>query len=59
MMKVKQKISGGFRTWTGAEHFAAVRSYLMTARKHGVSMFKATQMALAGIPFIPDLALPE
>jgi len=59
MMKVKQKISGGFRTWTGAEHFAAVRTYLMTARKHGVSMLKATHMALVGTPFIPDPALPE
>ena len=53
MMKVKQKISGGFRTWHGAECFAAVRSYLMTARKHGLSMLRATEMALSGVPFIP------
>lgn len=32
MMKVKQKISGCFHTWAGAEAFAAVRSYLATAR---------------------------
>jgi len=56
MMKVKQKISGGFRTWDGAESFAAVRSYLMTARKYGLSMLRATHMALSGSPFIP---LPE
>ena len=57
MMKVKQKISGCFRTWTGAEVFAAVRSYLATARKQGVSMLKAAYLAFVGSPFIP--AIPE
>lgn len=57
MMKVKQKISGCFRTWSGAEVFAAVRSYLATARKQGISMLHAAQMAFAGTPFIP--AIPE
>lgn len=57
MMKVKQKISGCFRTWAGAEGFAAVRSYLATARKQGLSMLHATYMAFLGTPFIP--ALPE
>lgn len=55
MMKVKQKISGGFRTWAGAEVFAAIRSYLSTARKQGISMLQATQLALLGTPFIPSL----
>lgn len=57
MMKVKQKISGGFRTWAGAEVFAAVRTYLATARKQGMSMLNATYLAFAGSPFIP--AIPE
>ena len=57
MMKVQQKISGCFRTWTGAEIFAAVRSYLATARKQGLSMLHAAQLAFLGSPFIP--ALPE
>lgn len=57
MMKVKQKISGCFRTWAGAEVFAALRSYLATARKQGVSMLRAAYLAFAGTPFIP--ALPE
>jgi transposase len=57
MMKVKQKISGCFRTWAGAEVFAAVRTYLATARKQGLSMLHATRLALLGTPFIP--AIPE
>lgn len=55
MMKVKQKISGCFRTWAGAEVFAAVRTYLATARKQGVSMLRAAYLAFAGTPFIPTI----
>ena len=33
MMKVKMKISGGFRTQEGAQAFAALRSVIATARK--------------------------
>jgi transposase len=35
MMKVKMKISGGFRTMAGAERFARLRSVVSTARKQG------------------------
>jgi transposase len=41
MMKLKQKISGCFRSEHGAEAFAAARSYIDTARKHGCSIFDA------------------
>jgi transposase len=57
MMKVKQKISGCFRTWQGAEVFAVVRTYLATARKQGISMLQAAYLAFSGTPFIP--AIPE
>lgn len=57
MMKVKQKISGCFRTWQGAEVFAAVRTYLVTARKQGVSMLHAAYLVFCAKPFIP--AIPE
>jgi transposase len=33
MMKLRQKISGGFRAVAGAEDFAVIRSVLSTARK--------------------------
>jgi transposase len=58
MMKVKQKISGCFRTLQGAVRFCELRSYLSTARKHGVSMFTALVDALSGYPFIPSLLHP-
>jgi transposase len=35
MMKVKMKISGGFRTMAGARTFARLRSVIATARKQG------------------------
>jgi transposase len=40
MMKVKMKISGGFRTKAGAETFAALRSIISTARKQGWDILK-------------------
>ncbi len=41
MMKLKQKISGCFRSKKGAQYFARIRSYIMTARKQGVNVFDA------------------
>ncbi|MEO5332589.1 MAG: transposase, partial [Magnetococcus sp. YQC-5] len=35
MMKLRQKISGGFRSQQGAEDFAVIRSLISTAKKQG------------------------
>src|SRR5471032_485197 len=41
MMKLRQKISGGFRSVDGAEDFAVIRSLLSTARKQGWDILHA------------------
>jgi len=51
MMKVKQKISGGFRSLEGAMDFAIIRSFISTAKKQGWNLiYTLTQDAqiLAG-----------
>ncbi len=55
MVKIKQKVSGGFRTRTGAEMFCAIRSYISTVRKHGQNVIAAIYNALTGSPFIPSV----
>lgn len=52
-VKVKQKVSGGFRTLEGAQGFAQIRGYLSTARKNVVNGFAAIRDVFAGCPFIP------
>lgn len=47
MMKVKQKISGCFRTMRGAEVFCLIRGFLSTQRKQGLNLFSSIQLALA------------
>jgi len=54
MVKVKQKVSGGFRTLEGAQRFGRIRGYLSTARKHANNVFEAIQDAFQGQPFIPS-----
>jgi transposase len=41
MAKVKQKISGGFRSDQGANDFATIRSVISTAKKHGWNVIQA------------------
>jgi transposase len=46
MMKLRQKISGGFRSMVGAEDFSVIRSLISTARKQGWDILRT----LAGRP---------
>lgn len=50
MPKVKQKISGCFRTLKGAENFAIIRSYLDTLNKHGHNLLDALRLAFQNQP---------
>ncbi len=54
MIKVRLKISGGFRTLHGAQHFARIRSYISTARKQGCNILDSITAAIQGYPFLPS-----
>lgn len=54
MMKVHQKISGGFRTPEGATIFCRLRSYLATMSKQGVHCLTALQQLFLGSPIFPS-----
>jgi transposase len=53
MIKVKQKVSGTFRTCSGADIFCDIRSYISTVRKQGENVLSALHDALLARPFIP------
>lgn len=54
MMKVQQKISGCFRSWTGARIFARHRTLISTARKQGWNIFQTIKLAVSE-PFLPNI----
>jgi transposase len=56
MVKLQQKISGCWRTPAGAEAFLALRSYLATARKHGMNPQAVLGQLFQGRPWLPTPA---
>lgn len=59
MPKLKQKVSGCFRSAGGAEQFATIRSYLSTLRKQAVDLFQALVLTFQETPPMPRLAMAE
>jgi transposase len=54
MSKLRIKISGCMRSMTGAEEFCAIRSYLATAARHGISALDALTRAFQASAWIPE-----
>jgi len=55
MIKVKLKVSGGFRSGEGAGAFCRVRSYLSTMRKQGRPLLSALESLFRGDPVYPTV----
>jgi transposase len=58
MIKLHEKISGGWRSMDGARGFLNVRSYLATARKQGRGMLQVLTGVFEGQPWLPAAAGP-
>lgn len=55
MMKLKQKISGGFRSVEGAQMFCRLRGYISTLKKQGINVLDALTQVFLGNPIFPAL----
>ncbi|NPA71378.1 MAG: hypothetical protein GXO35_00990 [Gammaproteobacteria bacterium] len=59
MIKVKQKVSGAFRTLEGAQTFCDIRSYISKVRKQQMDVLEAITDAFLGRPFLPAAVEPR
>ena len=57
MVKVKIKVSGGFRTKEGACMFARIRAAISTIQKQGKKIFDSLASVFSGVPL--NLSSPE
>jgi len=55
MMKLRQKISGTFRSFQALVNFCRIRGYVSTARKNGLNALDALQRVFLGNPFVPTI----
>lgn len=53
MVKVKEKISGCFRSLAGAQQHARIRSYISTVKKQAADILNQLQNVFTGDPFTP------
>ncbi|HEX8035726.1 MAG TPA: IS66 family transposase [Ktedonobacterales bacterium] len=56
MLKVQQKVSGCFRSDSGAEAFSRIRGYLPTLSKQGAKLLTALETLFGGQPLYPSFA---
>lgn len=56
MLKVKQKISGLFRSYDGAKNFCRIRSFMSTVKKHGLNIHEQTYRLLTGEDIIEQFS---
>jgi len=65
MMKVKMKISGGFRDFDTGSAVSLIRSYISTIRKNGINVIEGIKSAIDNNPWMPNqdlnriLAIPH
>ena len=55
MIKVKQKVSGCFRSQTHAGYFASIRGYISTIKKNNRNVLEEIRNAFQQNPFIPSI----
>jgi transposase len=55
MVKLQVKISGSWRTTTGAHHWLRIRAYISTLIKNRLGILQGIRDALTGNPWLPPL----
>jgi transposase len=55
ILKLKQKISGTFRSFEGAKPFCRICGYLSTLRKQGIQVLDALRLVFMENPLFPSL----
>ena len=55
MLKLRQKISGTFRSFQALVNFCRIRGYVSTARKNGLNALEAIRRVFLGNPFVPGV----
>lgn len=51
-IKTKIKVSGGFRSESGGQAYADIKSYVSTLRKQNMNVFRGIRLAFAGCPVL-------
>ena len=57
MIKVKEKISGSFASFHGAEIFSRIKSYISTLKKNNLPILQGLKNALEGKTYLPIFAV--